>query len=60
VLGGTFFEVEDFAGGVDFSGLRVADQFAEVEKVLLVGGALGEIGGSPFGNESGRRHAAAI
>jgi hypothetical protein len=35
----------------------VADQFAEVEEMLLVGGALGEIGGSPFGDESGRRHA---
>ena len=36
VLGGTFFEGEDFAGSVDFSGLGVADQFAEVEKMLLV------------------------
>ncbi len=56
-LGGPFFEGKDLAGGVGFSRLGVADQFAEVEEMLLVGGALGEIGGSPFGDESGRRHA---
>jgi hypothetical protein len=38
----------------------VADQFAEVEKVLLIGGAFGEISGRPFGDESGRRHATAM
>ena len=48
------------AFGVGLGWLGLAQQFAEVEKMLLIGGALGEIGSSPFVNESGRRHAGAI
>jgi hypothetical protein len=38
----------------------VADEFAEIEKVLLVGGLLGKIGSGPFDDERGGRHATAM
>jgi len=48
-------EAERLAGGIDRRRLRVLDQLAEVEKVLLIARPLGELGPRPFGDERVRR-----
>ena len=60
LLGGAFFEGEGLASSIQFGGRGVADQIAEIEKVLLVGGSLGKISSRPFDNEFGRRHSTAM
>ena len=50
-----FLEAERLAGGIDRRRLRVLDQLAEVEKVLLIARPLGELGPRPFGDERVRR-----
>jgi hypothetical protein len=42
---------------VDRGGLGLAEQVAEIEKMLLGGRAFGEIGPLPFGDEVLREHA---
>lgn len=62
--GGAGFEGEEFAFVVDLGGGGMADEAAEVEEVLLGGGAFFELGVLPFLDEllggDGCRHGALL
>jgi len=51
MLGGTLLEAERLAGGVGRGGRGMVEDAAEVEKVLLRGGALLQLHLAPLGNE---------
>ena len=51
VPAGAAFEAVAFAGGVGVGRRGLAEEPAEVDEVLLGGGALLELGGAPFGDE---------
>ena len=57
-LGDASLEGEGRAFGVGRGRGGVAEEGAEVEEVLLRGGALGEVDLAPLANEVGRRHVA--
>jgi hypothetical protein len=46
-----FLEAIVFAGGIGLGGGRLARKMAEVDKVLVAGGALGELGPGPLVHE---------
>ncbi len=50
-LGGALLEAVPGAGGVGLGGRGLVQEAAQIEKVLLGGGALLEVGVSPFGDE---------
>jgi hypothetical protein len=55
-LAGALLEGEEVAPRVDLRRLRVVEQLAEVEEVLLRGGALGQLHPAPLGDEFGEVH----
>ena len=60
VLARTPLEAVPLTSGVGVGRLRLIQQLAQVEEVLVRGGALGQRGSAPFGNEGVRSHSGAL
>ena len=56
VLGSALLEGERLPGLVHGSGLRMVDELAQVEEMLLAGGFLAQLNVPPLGNELGEVH----